>query len=67
MRRCCFFFLALVASIFLAVITGAFENRAGIPQEVNQNRQVTIAVQDDNPERNPLEGKASKEYKNPEP
>ena len=67
MRRCCFFFLALVASIFLAVITGAFENRTGIPQEVNQNRQVTIAVQDDNPERNPLEGKANKEYKNPEP
>ena len=67
MRRCCFFLLAFIAAIFLAVITGAFEKREVNPKQVNQNTQASIAAQDENSERNPLEDKRNQAFKTPEP
>mgnify|MGYP000329034592 CR=1 FL=1 len=67
MRRCCFFFLAFVAAIFLAVITGAVDNREAIPKQVNPNTQAPIAAQDENSQRNPLKDTRNKAFKTPEP
>jgi len=67
MRRCCFFFLAFVTAIILAVITGAVDNREAIPKQVNQNTQASIAAQDENSQRNPLEDTRNKAIKTPEP
>ena len=69
MRRCCFFFLAFVAAIFLAVVTGSFENRKGFKNKGGDTAQTAIATQKDKklPEQSPLEMKAADIFKKIEP
>ena len=69
MRRCCFFFLAFVAAVFLAVVTGSFENRKGFKDKGGDTPQAVIATQEDKklPEQSPLEMKAADIFKKPEP
>jgi hypothetical protein len=57
MRRCCFFFLAFIAAVFLAVATGSFKNHRDIKNETVATAQTAIAAQekDELTERSPLE------------
>ena len=46
MKRCCLFFLAFVAAVFLAVLTGSFEHRPGTINQVVDTADMSIASQE---------------------
>ena len=69
MRRCCFFFLAFLAVVFLAVATGAFHTNTGINSQLGDITQASVESQDEYelPKRNSYEADRVGIFKKSEP
>ena len=69
MKRCCLFFLAFAAAVFLAVLTGSFEHRPGTMNQVVDTADMSIASQEKEelPEQGQLKISETDISKNPIP